>query len=124
MEKGIYKTYNANAYNPSWIRLEGEQEKIPTTGFNRIALAISYSSQDIVYALMSNQNNEIDKFYRTIDGGSSWKKIDLPGTRYGGVYPRKIIGYQGKYNLNVAVDPTNHDIVYLSGQSLWKAFRN
>jgi hypothetical protein len=34
------------------------------------------------------------------------------------------IGTQGSYNLNVAVDPTTPDIVYLSSVSLWKAARD
>jgi hypothetical protein len=33
------------------------------------------------------------------------------------------IGGQSAYNLNVAIDPENSDVVYFSGISLWKATR-
>jgi hypothetical protein len=73
---------------------------------------------------MSNANSVIDKFYRTVDGGSSWTLIRLPNTTvWGQLYPNSI-GPQGTYNLNVAVDPTTPDIVYLSGVPLLKAIRN
>jgi photosystem II stability/assembly factor-like uncharacterized protein len=123
---GIYKTTTANADNPSWTKLEGaqeEKEKLPTNGFNRIALGMSYSSPDILYVLMSNNSGVIDKFYCTTDGGRSWEKIKLPGMVYDKPYLDSI-GPQGSYNINVAVDPSTPDIVYLSGVSVWKAIHN
>jgi photosystem II stability/assembly factor-like uncharacterized protein len=124
---GIYKSKDANADEPTWIKLEGERETIlPSSGFRRIALGISSSSSNFVYALMANDQDRlgtIDKFYYTYDDGRSWKKIDLPGMRYGKFYPDSI-GPQGSYNINIAVDPTTPDIVYLSGVSLWKAIHN
>jgi photosystem II stability/assembly factor-like uncharacterized protein len=124
---GIYKSKDANADEPTWIKLEGEKEnKLPSTGFRRIALGISSSSSNFVYALMANDQGRlgtIDKFYHTDDDGRSWKKIDLPGMTYDTFYPDSI-GPQGSYNINVAVDPTTPDIVYLSGVSLWKAIHN
>ena len=62
-----------------------------------------------------SNNYVIDKLYLTTDGGSSWTAIPLPGGS---------IGAQGFYNINVAVDPTTPDIVYLGGISLWKATRS
>ena len=54
---------------------------------------------------------------------SSWDRIPLPGFSYDRNYPDSI-GPQGSYNINVAVDPTTPDRVYLSGIVLWKATRN
>jgi photosystem II stability/assembly factor-like uncharacterized protein len=118
---GIYMTTNANSASPQWTK---SSSGLTTTGFTRIALDISNSSPQIIHALMSNANSVIDKFYRTVDGGLSWTLIQLPNTIvWGESYPNSI-GPQGTYNLNVAVDPTTPDIVYLSGVPLLKAVRN
>lgn len=113
---GVYKSTNAGAGTPTWTKLAGG---LPTSSFTRIALGISASSPQSVYALMSGPFNAnpslsylVNQFYVTSDGGSSWSSIALPGGNIGG---------QGFYNLNCEVDPTTPDIVYLSSISLWKA---
>jgi photosystem II stability/assembly factor-like uncharacterized protein len=125
--QGIYKCTNAGAATPSWTKLAGGlplANAAPPNGFNRVALGMSASSPQTIYALFSNNttndptpsnNYVIDKLYVTTNGGSSWIRIPLPGGN---------IGAQGFYNINVAVDPTTPDIVYLSGVSLWKATRS
>jgi len=117
--KGIFRTENANEANPKWNRLTNG---LPANGFGRVVLGISKSSPSILYALMADgDNNLINQFYRTKDNGNTWEKIRLPGYNlFGKSYPDSI-GRQGFYNLNVAVHPTNPDIAYLSGISLWKA---
>ena len=57
----------------------------------------------------------VNQFFVTANGGTSWTAIPLPGGDIGG---------QGFYNLNVSVDPTTPDIVYLCGVELWKATRS
>jgi photosystem II stability/assembly factor-like uncharacterized protein len=106
---GIYKTTNAGAATPTWTKLAGG---LPTSGFTRIALGISPSSPQTLYALMANSSYSVNQFYVTTNGGSAWSSIALPGGNIGG---------QGFYNLNCAVDLTTPDIVYLSSISLWKA---
>ena len=115
---GIYTTNNASSVSPQWTKLTSG---LMVTGFTRIALDISNSSPQTLYALISNTNSIIDKFYRTDDGGLSWTAIHLPNTVvWDQSYPHSI-GPQGTYNLNVAVDPTTPDIVFLSGVPLLKA---
>ena len=117
---GIYKTTNANAgVQPTWTKLAGG---LPTTGFTRIALGLSPTSPQTIYALMAGLSNPnpslaylVNNFLFSTDGGNTWISIPLPGGNIGG---------QGFYNLNVAVDPTTPDIVYLSGISVWKAVRS
>ncbi len=111
--QGIYKTTNAAAAAPTWTKLAGG---LPTIGFSRIALGLSPSSPQIVYALMADgSGNLVNKFMVTTNGGTNWTNIPLPGGNIGG---------QGFYNINAAVDPTTPDIVFLSGISVWKAVRN
>jgi photosystem II stability/assembly factor-like uncharacterized protein len=111
--QGIYKTTNGSAATPTWTKLAGG---LASSGFSRISLGVSPTSPLIVYALMADgSGNLIDKFFRTTNGGTNWTSIALPGGN---------IGKQGFYNINVAVDPTTPDIVFLSGVSVWKATRN
>ncbi|MFI5178051.1 MAG: hypothetical protein ACHQO8_05795 [Vicinamibacterales bacterium] len=117
---GIYQSTNASAATPTWTKLAGG---LPTSGFTRIALGISPSSPSTVYALMSGLSNAnpslaylVNRFLRSDDSGATWTNIALPGSGN--------IGGQGFYNLNVAVDPTTPDIVFLSSISLWKAVRS
>jgi hypothetical protein len=118
---GIYKTINADDETPKWSRLT---IGLPPNDFTRIALGISYSSPETLYTLMANDNFIIDKFYRSTDSGSSWNPILLPNTIvYGRTYNNSI-GGQGYYNLNIAVDPTTPDVIYLGGVPLIKAVRN
>jgi hypothetical protein len=116
---GIYRTTNAGAATPTWAKLAGG---LPTSGFTRIALAVSPSSPQTVYALLAGLSNPnpslsylVNQFYRSTDGGGTWTAIPLPGGN---------LGPQGLYNLQATVDPTTPDIVYLSCLSVWKATRN
>jgi photosystem II stability/assembly factor-like uncharacterized protein len=110
--QGIYKSTNAGAATPSWSKLT---TGLPAGGFTRISLGISASSSLTVYALIADTSYTVNGFYRTTNGGTNWSAIPLPGGNIGG---------QGFYNLNVAVDPTSPDIVFLSGISVWKATRS
>ena len=124
---GIYKCTNAGAATPTWTKLAGglpSPNAAPPAGFNRVVLGLSPTSPQTLFALFSNnttndpdpfKNYVIDKLYQTTNGGTSWSAIPLPGGS---------IGPQGFYNINVAVDPTTPDIVFLSGISLWKATRS
>ena len=118
---GIYKTENAGDETPRWEQLTGG---LPASGFWRIALAISPTSPEILYALIANNGGVIDQFYVTNNGGSTWQPIKLPNTMVYDTIYQNSMGGQGWYNINVAVDPTTPDIVYLSGMPLLKAFRN
>ena len=110
--QGIWKTTNASAAAPTWTKLTSG---LPTGAFTRIGLGISRTSPNVVYALLADSGYTINGFYTTVNSGASWTNIPLPGGNIGG---------QGFYNLNVCVDNTSPNIVYLSGISVWKAVRN
>jgi photosystem II stability/assembly factor-like uncharacterized protein len=112
---GIYRTNNASAANPTWTKITSG---LPASNFSRIALGIAPSTPQTLYALLADANaSSINQFYRSTDGGNTWSSIPLPAAADGS----PSLGGQGFYNLNVAVDPTTPDIVYLSAISLWKA---
>lgn len=107
---GIYKTTNANAANPTWTLLGGG---LPTTNLSRIAIAVAPTSPQTLYALIANTVGTLlglRGIYVSIDGGTSWTPIP-PGP----------LSVYGAYTLNVAVDISTPNIVYLSGVSVYKA---
>jgi photosystem II stability/assembly factor-like uncharacterized protein len=110
---GIYKTFDTGL---TWQKLGGG---LPAGGFERVALGISSSSPEIMFALMSNPDEvndyRVDQLWTTQDGGKTWSEIQLP---IGG------IGEYGWYNLCVEVDWATPDIVYLGATSVWKAIRS
>ena len=100
---GIYKTDEANSDNPKWMKLS-IKDFVPET-CRRIALSISTSSPNILYALIVRdrplnkddyekgrevfedppgsgkfwQGFVIDQFYQSSDSGLNWDLISLPG---------------------------------------------
>jgi hypothetical protein len=109
--EGIFKTTNANATDPTWNKLT---QGLPSNNLTRIVLDISQSSPTILYALMADDNYQINMFYQSSDAGNTWNQIQPPID----------LGKNGFYNINVAIHPQNENIVYLSGISLWRAIRN
>jgi hypothetical protein len=106
---GIYKTTNATAANPSWTKLAGG---LPTSDLSRIAIAVSPTSPQSVYALCANAGDSLKGVFASSNGGTSWTSV-----------PAAVVQVFGVYTLNVAVDISTPDVVYLSGVSLYKAVR-
>ncbi len=138
---GVYKSYNASENNITWKKIDTNDDLDPNN-ISRISLTICGSNPNILYILMASikrpfnpqyEKEEpydiVDRFYRVEDYKdkdiSTCKRIQLPGkgTKMSPWF-KDSIGGQGSYNLNVAVHPTNPDIVFLSGVSLWKATRD
>jgi hypothetical protein len=87
--------------NGSWTALTG----IPA-GAGRIALAAGESDPSVVYALASSGN-----LYRLV--GTAFQLVAaLPPVFFGG---------QGTYDIVLAVDPSNANVVYLGGDITWDA---
>jgi photosystem II stability/assembly factor-like uncharacterized protein len=108
---GIYKTTNATAANPSWTKLGGG---LPTTNLSRIALAIAPTAPNNIYALIADASDGFGGFYISDNEGNSWNSIAAASG---------VVEMYGAFTLNVFVDISTPDIVYLSGVELYKAVR-
>lgn len=109
---GIYKTTNATAATPTWTKLAGG---LPTSNISRIALAISRTSPNNVYAMTSNAADSFGGFYVSTNDGTTWSTVAAASG---------VVQVYGAYTLNVFVDVSTPDIVYLSGVGVYKATRS
>jgi photosystem II stability/assembly factor-like uncharacterized protein len=97
---GVYKSLDDGA---TWSQLGGG---LPSSGFDRINLAIADSNADVVYASLIDPSGALAGMYKTTDGGSSWAL--LPAT------PNYVCN-QGWYDNGLAVSPTNPDVAFAGG---------
>jgi hypothetical protein len=108
---GIYKTTNAAAPNPSWTKLGGG---LPTTNLSRIALALSPTAPNNVYALIADASDGFGGFYVSNNDGNAWSSVSVASA---------VVEVYGAFTLNMFVDISTPDIVYLSGVEVYKAVR-
>lgn len=113
---GVYRTDNADAATPTWNKLSSG---LPARGMSRIALAVAPSNHDVVFAIIADVQGDLKVWaprglYRSTDGGNTWSTIAVAAD----------IRVLGPYTLNVAVDVSTPDVVYVSGLSLYRFVQN
>jgi hypothetical protein len=83
----------------------------PAAGVGRIALGVQPSNPDRAYALVADANGGLQGLYRLEGAGGSWTKLSN--------VPSKVLpGKQGDYDLTIAVDPVDADLIYLGGDRM------
>ena len=108
---GIYRTANATVANPLWKKLTAG---LPLSA-RRIVLAISPSLPDQVYALFTADEDFGGLFKTTLGtNGATWTAVPVTPD----------IGGQSSYNLDLNVDPTTPDVLYISALSIYKLTRS
>lgn len=110
---GFYRSVNGGA---SFSQITAS---IPTTGIGRMAIGVSKSDSNYVYAITCNNTNYgLQGFYRSTNGGTSFSiqttTINLVG------YTPSGTGGQGWYNLCIDVSPSNKDEVMVGGILLYR----
>ena len=109
---GIFRTDNANAATPTWTMLT---TGLPASGISRIALAVAPSNHDAIFALIADSPTSKAPpkgVYGSTDGGDTWSLITTSLT------------IVGSYTLNIAVDVSTPDVLYVSGFELYKCVQN
>jgi hypothetical protein len=95
----------------------------PTAGIGRIALGVQPTNPDVVYALVATTGGALSGVYRLDGAAGAWKKIANPPD----VLPSDDgVSGQGDYDLAIAVDPADANLIYLGGsyfadQQFWPA---
>ncbi|MFZ1704906.1 MAG: hypothetical protein WAT79_11210 [Saprospiraceae bacterium] len=109
----IYRSTNNGA---NWTNVQ------TISGSNRISLAVSPNNISYVYALSSlSSNNGFNGIYRSENSGASYTVRATTPNLLGWNANGGDTGGQGWYDLALAVDPTDAEIVYTGGVNCWKS---
>ena len=100
---GIHITYDGGK---NWKKVS-DKDGIPKGELGRIGLAISASNSNRVYALIESEKNA---FYRSDDGGFTWRKK-----------AEENIGNRPFYYWDIFVDPNDEDRIYTLYSSVNKS---
>jgi photosystem II stability/assembly factor-like uncharacterized protein len=93
----------------TWLKITSG---LPTSDVSRFSIAVSRLNPNYVFTLATNAANGMNGFFRSTDGGSSFTVMSNTPN---------ITSNQGWYDLAIAADPTNLDIVYAGGINLYKS---
>ncbi|MCB0519724.1 MAG: T9SS type A sorting domain-containing protein [Lewinellaceae bacterium] len=114
---GIWRSTDGGEH---WSKLGGG---LPTTDLNFINLDICKSQPDVLYASIASGQATgygLRGLYRTDDFGDNWVKIqNAPNALCSPQVPNGPC--QGWYDNVVAVSPTDPDVVWLGGVTLWRS---
>ncbi|MFT7589369.1 MAG: photosystem II stability/assembly factor-like uncharacterized protein, partial [Limisphaerales bacterium] len=88
----------------------------PSSGINRVEIATAPSDPNIAYAIPVNSGDRmIVGVFKTEDRGATWVQMNNPGG------DRNLARVQGWYDLTMAVDPNNPDVVVAGGLDVWRS---
>ncbi|MCK9204415.1 MAG: hypothetical protein M0P58_08300, partial [Bacteroidales bacterium] len=110
------KFYLSNDLGETWIQIANG---LPDGA--RGVIGVTPANPNVVYFLLANSSNEFKGLFKSTDNGVSFvEKSNSPnimdwscdGSGSGG---------QAWYDLDIAVDPTNENIVYSGGVDVWRS---
>ncbi len=103
-------------------------EILDATSSSRVELAVSEADPDKVYAVICKNDQSLKGIWRSDNAGAGFAVVydinitaDYDNLLHGDCSPRTLVGGQGKYDLSIACDPTDADIVYVGGINTWKS---
>ncbi len=106
-EAGVWKSEDAGN---TWRILS---TGIGKTAVQRVEVAISPTSPNLIYAVSCDINNGFEGFYKSTDTGETWQKSAFRGNLLSTAYSGT--GGQGFYDLCIMVHPTKPQTVYVGG---------
>ncbi|MEZ5013072.1 MAG: T9SS type A sorting domain-containing protein [Chitinophagales bacterium] len=108
---GIY--YSPTGDAGSWVK---QTSGLPTAGYFRIKLATAPSDGDVAYSIYCNSSDyKVKGIYKTTDRGVNWTEISRPENNY------EFAARQAWYDLSLAVDPNDPNVVAMGGLNLWRS---
>jgi len=110
----IYLSTNSGA---SWTQVLSDGSG------RRTQLAVTADNNAIVYAIMANTSNGLHGIYKSTNSGSSFSMVFSGSTTnlLDWACDGSGSGGQGWYDLCIASDPTDADIVFTGGVNTWKS---
>ncbi|MFN8698258.1 MAG: WD40/YVTN/BNR-like repeat-containing protein, partial [Flavobacteriales bacterium] len=95
---------------------------LPTSNVNRMSIGVSPGNADYVYILAGRSDNSgFHGMYRSTDSGVSFSTQATSPNLLGWSSSGSDTGGQAWYDLAVAVDPVDAEVVYTGGVNIWKS---
>lgn len=115
---GVYRSTTGNA--GSFTLLNTGANGFPSTGFSRVDIACAPSSAATCYAYVQGPGSALLNFFKTVDGGANWTTLTKPADADPGVGATDLTRGQAWYDMSIAVDPNNPNVVFVGGVDLFK----
>jgi len=116
---GIFRTTDGGT---KWTKITSG---LPSTGFNRIALAQDPNNSNTIYAVFSSTSSStptygLEGIYKSTDAGVTWSTLSTP-PRLTSTGNKSYLSAQGWYDNVIAVDPFNSSNIYVGGVETMKS---
>jgi PKD repeat protein len=112
LNSSIHKSTNGGA-------TFGAAQTTPIT-MSRVELACAPSDANYVYAVVE-LNSGVEGILRTTNGGTTWTSRTEPEDADSGIPATDFSRTQAWYDLSIAVDPNNRDVLFVGGIDLFKS---
>jgi PKD repeat protein/photosystem II stability/assembly factor-like uncharacterized protein len=117
----VYAASDANFFRSSDNGLSFVQVTSGLITGQRGAIAVSSAGPDYVYFLQSADNSGFQGLYRSTDAGLNFTTRSTTPNILDWSCNGSGSGGQGWYDLSIAADPLNAEIVYVGGVDVWKS---
>ena len=116
----VWKSTSGNAN--TWTKLNNGTNGFPTSGFERVEIAVAPNDSNILYAITQDAStNGLYNIYYSANKGTSWTTCAKPADADGGIPSADFTRTQAWYDLTAAVDPNNASTVIVGGVDLFKS---
>ena len=94
-----------------------------STSESRTEIAVSANNPAIVYSVLSNSSSGLAGIYKSTDSGATFTMVFSGATTniLNNACNSAASGGQAWYDLCIAADPTNADVVFVGGVNTWKS---
>src|SRR5438034_10678784 len=86
----------------------------PSTNVARVGLGVRANDPSVIYALIAATDNSLRGVWRLDTSSGQWRQVSGAPTD---LFGTAAIGFQGTYDLAIAVDPNNANLIYLGGST-------
>lgn len=101
----------------TWTNLSGG---LPTTSLGRVALGVTPTNPEYLYALYASNASNFRGFYRSTNSGTAWEEMATTPNILGYEPDGSGTSGQGSYDLAITVSETDANQVFIGGVNNWR----
>lgn len=117
----VYAAVNSDFYRSSNSGLNFTKITSGITSGQRGAIAVSPANPNYVYFLQSDNSSGFKCLYRSTDAGLTFSTQSNTPNILDWSCDGSGTGGQGWYDLSIAADPNNAEVIYVGGVDVWKS---